>query len=189
MVGLWWWRSGQPAVAVGQAAAPLAVGQRAWHLRRLALSLVAARPSRASCSASLSALAESAEDAEPATSPPVPELYERSFSSRGGIYHRGSVGRSQTQRRRRRAADQLPAPRQRIAATGQPRHTLHAIDATHTRWATPTTASSSARTCYLQLALPMRKTRQQRRTPPATCHPDMLHREARRSCSTNIKSL
>ena len=125
------------------------------------------------------------EDAEPATSPPVPELYDRSFSPRGGIIRRSAGALSTTPSR---AAAQLSRRAERIAATGLPPH-LRAIDATHTRWATPTTASSSARTCYLQPALHIMRTARRKRTPPATCHPDTLHREARRSCSTSTRSL
>ena len=84
-----------------------------------------------------------------------PKPRDGSFPPRGGINHRGRVGRSR-QRLSRRCT--LLPPRganrcHRAASTH-----LHAVDATHTRWATPTTASSSARTCCLQRAPPMRKT-------------------------------
>ena len=162
---------------------------RAWHLRRLALSLVAAMPPRASCSACLSPWQRVREcgpqtrnqrpsHRSPSSTTGPSRLAEGSSTLRGGALDNALS---------RRCAISTPRGAKRLPPGSL--DTLHAVDATHTRWATPTTASSSARTCYLQLALPIMKTARRRPTLRVMYHLDMLHREARRSCSTNIKSL
>ena len=165
------------AVVLGKARGSRDASRRRWSPR--------GRRARAAAPALCAWQESAARGAGPATFSPVPEHYDRSFPPRGGIPS-PRPRRALSDTAAPRAADILPQGRQG-AATGS-LDTLHAVDATHTRWATPTTASSSARTCYLQRAPPMRKTVLRKRTPRGMYHPDMLHREARRSCSTSTRN-
>ena len=153
------------------------------HLRRLALSLVAARPSRASCSACLSLLWQSG----PRTRDQRPS--HRSLSSTKGP-SRLAEGSSTL---RPGALDNALSRRCAIS-TPRGANRCHRAASTPPRrrrdqpWATPTTASSSARTCYLQLGHHIVRTARPRPTLRVMYHPDTPHREGRRSCSTSIKS-
>ena len=156
------------------------------HLRRLASSLVAARPPRATCSAALSRpLAELRARPEARNQRPS----HRSLSSTKGP-SRLAEGSSTL---RPGALDNALSRRCAIS-TPRGANRCHRAASTPPRrrrdqpWATPTTASSSARTCYLQLGHHIVRTARPRPTLRVMYHPDTPHREGRRSCSTSIKS-
>ena len=150
--------SAAAAVVVGRARGTCDASRRRWSPRGRARELQRLP---------LCAWQESAaRGAGPATAT-VPCLHHASFPPRGGIYPAAASG---ALRHSGASRCRHIAPRQQTLPPGS-LDTLHAVDATHIRWGTPTTASSSARTCYRRPAPPMRKTKQQRRTPPVMYHP------------------